>query len=98
VACSPADLFLELMTQPVVSAVEQARLAWRRAVEEKATSLGAARDQAEAELRRRLCQLWDALEQALATGMSLDDLSRRLGLSPGVVRALLGRDGSPMLA
>jgi len=91
-------LSLASMTQPVVSAVEQARLAWRRAVDEKATSLGVARDQAEAELRRRLSQLWDALEQALATGMSLEDLSRRLGLSPGVVRALLGRDGSPLLA
>jgi len=86
------------MTQPVVSAVEQARLAWRRAVDEKATSLGVARDQAEAELRRRLSQLWDALEQALATGMSMEGPSRRLGLSPGVVRALLGRDGSPLLA
>ncbi len=78
------------MTQSRSSAVEQARLAWRRAVEETQSSLSSARDQAEAELRRRLSLLRDAVEQALAVGVSLEDVARWLGLSPGAVDTLLG--------
>ncbi len=78
------------MVQPCSSAVEQARLAWRRAVSETQSSLSSARDQAEAELRRRWALLRDAVEQALAVGMSLEDVARRLGLSPGAVDSLLG--------
>jgi hypothetical protein len=76
--------------QPRTSAVEQARLAWRRAIEETQCSLSSAREQAEAELRRRWSLLRDAVEQALAVGMSLEDVARWLGLSPHVVAALLG--------
>ncbi len=75
---------------PRSSAVEQARLAWRRAIDEWQSSLSSARDQAEAELRRRWSLLRDAVEQALAAGMSLDDVARWLGLSPGAVDTLLG--------
>jgi len=76
--------------------VEQARLAWRRAIEETHLSLSAAREQAETDLRRRWALLRDAVEQALASGMSLEDVGRRLGISPGLVDSLLGRDG-PLL-
>lgn len=74
--------------------MEQARLAWRRAIEDTHTSLASARDQAEADLRRRWALLRDAVDQALAVGMSLDDVARRLGLAPGVVDSVLGRDGA----
>jgi len=80
------------MTEPAASAVEQARTAWRRAVEETQVSLAAAREQAESELRRRWAQLRDAVDQALASGMSQDEVGRRLGLPPGLLDALLGRD------
>lgn len=80
------------MTQPGPSAVEQARLAWRRAIEDTQQSLASARDQAETELRRRWALLRDAVDQALASGMSLEEVGRRLGFPPGVVDALLGRD------
>jgi transposase-like protein len=86
------------MTQPGLSAVEQARLAWRRAVDETHTSLATARDQAEADLRRRWALLRDAVEQALDTGMSLEDVARRLGLTPAVLHSLVGRDGGPLPA
>jgi hypothetical protein len=86
------------VTQPGQSAVEQARLAWRRAVEETHLGLAAARDQAEADLRRRWALLRDAVEQALDTGMSLEDVGRRLGLAPGLLDSLLGRDGGPLPA
>ena len=82
------------MTQPGPSAIEQARAAWRRAIEETQHSLVSARDQAEAELRRRWTQLRDALEDAMAVGMSLEDLAHRLDLAPLVVRALLGHEGA----
>jgi len=82
------------MTQPGPSAIEQARAAWRRAVDDTQHSLASAREQAEAELRRRWSLLRDALEQALAVGMSLEDVSRRLDLTPAVVRALVGREGA----
>jgi len=80
------------MTQPGPSAIEQARAAWRRAIEETQHGLSSARDQAEAELRRRWALLRDALDEALAVGMSLEDVSRRLDLTPAVVWALIGRD------
>jgi len=80
------------MTQPGASAIEQARIAWRRAIEETQHGLASARDQAEAELRRRWALLRDALDEALAVGMSLEDVSRRLDLAPAVVWALIGRD------
>jgi F0F1-type ATP synthase membrane subunit b/b' len=86
------------MTQPGSSAVEQARVAWRRALEDTQTGLAAAREQAEHELRRRWSLLRDAVEQALAAGMSRDDVARRLGLTPGVIDSLLKRDGSPLPA
>ena len=82
------------MTQPGPSAIEQARAAWRRAIEDSQQGLASARDQAEVELRRRWALLRDALEEAVAVGMSLEDLSHRLGLRPAVVRALLGREGA----
>jgi hypothetical protein len=79
------------MSQPP-SAIEQARAAWRRAVEDTHQ----ARGHAEAELRRVWALLCDALEDAFAAGMSLDDIARRLGLAPAVVRALVvTRSGSP---
>jgi DNA-directed RNA polymerase specialized sigma24 family protein len=86
------------MTQPGPSAVEQARQAWHRALEETHSSLASARDQAEAELRRRWSLLRDAVEQALAAGMSLEDVARRLGLPTGVIDALLNRDSGPLPA
>ena len=74
------------------SAIDQARAAWRRAVEDTQHVRG----QAEAELRRVWALLCDALEDAFAAGMSLDDIARRLGLAPTVVRALVvTRSGSP---
>ena len=82
------------MNQPGPSAVEQARTAWRRAIEDTQHSLASAREQAETELRRRWSLLRDAVEQALAVGMSLEDVSRRLGLAPAVVSALVGREGA----
>jgi hypothetical protein len=82
------------MIPPGQSAVEQARAAWRRAVDDTQHGLASARDQAEAELRRRWALLRDALDEAVAVGMSLEDLSRRLDLTPAVVRALLGREGA----
>jgi hypothetical protein len=79
------------MSQPP-SAIEQARAAWRRAVEDTHQ----AREQAEAELRRVWALLWDALDDAFAAGMSLDDVARRLGLTPLVVQAVaVTRSGSP---
>ncbi len=78
------------MTEFGPSAVEQARLAWRRAIEETQLGLSTARDQAEAELRRRWSLLRDAVETALAAGMSLDDVARRLGISRGAVTTLFG--------
>jgi hypothetical protein len=82
------------MTQPGPSAIEQARTAWRRAVEETQQGLSSAREQAEAELRRRWALLRDAIDEALAVGMSLEDVSGRLGLTPAVVWALVGREGA----
>ena len=82
------------MIPPGQSAVEQARAAWRRAVDDTQHGLASARDQAEAELRRRWALLRDALDEAVAVGMSLEDLSRRLDLTPAVVRALLGRESA----
>jgi DNA-directed RNA polymerase specialized sigma24 family protein len=76
--------------QPRTTAVEQARLAWRRAIEDTQSGLSSAREQAEAELRRRWSLLRDAVDQALAVGMSLEEVARRLGLSPGAVHTLLG--------
>ena len=96
-ACHPppkAALSWEAMSQPGPSAIEQARAAWRRAIEDTQQSLVSAREQAEAELRRVWALLWDALEEALAVGMSLEDVSRRLELTPAVVRALVGREGA----
>ncbi|HEY2428162.1 MAG TPA: hypothetical protein VGI06_04465 [Acidimicrobiales bacterium] len=81
------------MTQPGSSAVEQARLAWRRALADTQSGLASARDQAESELRRRWSLLRDAVEQALAAGMSLEDIGRRLGLTATVIDSLLNRDG-----
>jgi hypothetical protein len=76
------------MSQPP-SAIEQARAAWRRAVQDTQE----VREHAEAELRRVWELLCDALEDAFAAGMSLDDVARRLGLAPAVVRALAGGEG-----
>jgi len=74
------------------SAIEQARTAWRRAIEDTQHVRG----HAEAELRRVWALLSDALEDAFASGMSLEDIARRLGLTPAVVHALVGtRSGSP---
>ena len=84
------------MTQSAASAIEQARLAWRRqwkALEETSQSLTSARDQAEAELRRKWALLRDAVESALASGVSLDDVARWLGLAPTTIENLLSRDG-----
>ena len=84
------------MTQPALSSVEQARLAWRRqwkVIEETSHSLTAKRDQAEAELRRRWALLRDAVESALASGVTLEDVARWLGLPAGAIEHLLGRDG-----
>ena len=84
------------MTQPGPSAIEQARLAWRRqwkALEETSLSLTCARDQAEAELRRKWALLRDAVESALASGVSREDVARWLGLAPGTIDHLLGREG-----
>jgi hypothetical protein len=79
------------MSQPP-SAIEQARAAWRRAVEDSQQVRG----HAESELRRVWALLCDALEDAFDAGMSLDDIARRLGLAPAVVRALVvTRSGSP---
>lgn len=78
--------------QPAPSAIEQARLAWRRAIEDTQVGLASARDQAEAELRRRWALLRDAVEQALDVGLSLEDIARWLGLPPTVVSSLLNRD------
>jgi hypothetical protein len=79
------------MSQPP-SAIEQARTAWRRAIEDTHH----VRDHAEAELRRVWALLCDALEDAFAAGMSSEDIARRLGLAPAVVRALVvTRSGSP---
>ncbi len=78
--------------QPGPSAIEQARLAWRRAIEDTQHGLTSARDQAETELRRRWALLRDAVDGALATGMSLEEVGRRLGLPPGVVDTILGRE------
>jgi len=82
------------MTQPGPSAIEQARAAWRRAIDDTQHGLASAREQAETELRRRWVLLRDALDEAVAVGMSLEDLSRRLDLTPAVVRALLGRESA----
>jgi hypothetical protein len=82
------------MNQPGPSAIEQARAAWRRAIEDTQASLASRREQAEADLRRRWALLRDAIDQALAVGMSFDDVSRRLNLTPAVVRALAGREGA----
>jgi len=82
------------MTQPGQSAIEQARAAWRRTVDDTQHGLTSARDRAEAELRRRWVLLRDALDEAVALGMSLEELSRRLDLTPAVVRALLGRESA----
>jgi F0F1-type ATP synthase membrane subunit b/b' len=79
------------MAQPGPSAVEQARAAWRRAIEETQQGLASAREQAEAELRRRWSLLRDAVEQALAVGMSMEDVSHWLGLAPADVRALVAQ-------
>ena len=87
-------LLWSAMSQPGPSAIEQARIAWRRAIEDTGHSLASAREQAEAELRRRWALLRDALEEALAVGMSLEDVSRRLDLTPAIVRALVGREGA----
>jgi hypothetical protein len=84
------------MTQPPGSAFEQARLAWRRAIEETGQSLTSARDQAEAELRRKWALLRDAVESAMASGVSLEDVARWLGLAPGAIEHLLGRDGASL--
>ena len=81
------------MTQPAPSAIEQARAAWRRAIEDTQQGLTSAREQAEAELRRRWALLRDALDEAIAVGMSLEDVSRRLDLTPAIVGALIGREG-----
>ncbi len=79
------------MSQPP-TAIEQARAAWRRAAKDTQHVRG----QAEAELRRVWALLCDALEDAFAAGMSLEDIARRLGLAPTVVRALVvTRSGSP---
>ena len=79
------------MSQPP-TAIEQARAAWRRAVQDSQQ----VREHAEAELRRRWALLCDAFDDAFAAGMSLEDIARRLGLAPTVVRALVvTRSGSP---
>jgi hypothetical protein len=78
------------MSQPGSLSVEQARQAWQRAMRDTQTGLASARDQAEAELRRRWELLRDAVEGALAVGFSFDDVARRLGLAPTVVAALVG--------
>jgi hypothetical protein len=69
--------------------VEQARQAWQRAMRETHTSLASAREQAEAELRRRWELLRDAVDGALDAGFSFEDVARRLGLAPTVVAALV---------
>jgi 2-hydroxychromene-2-carboxylate isomerase len=71
---------------------ETARQAWHRAMRETQMSLASARDQAEAELRRRWELLRDAVDGALDVGFSFEDVARRLGLAPTVVAALVGDD------
>ena len=80
------------MNQPSPSAVEQARAAWRRAVEETQQSWATAREQAESELRRRWALLRDAVDEALAVGMSLEDVARRLGLAPAALRSVMAKE------
>ena len=65
-------------------------------MEETQTGLASAREQAETELRRRWALLRDAVDQALASGMSLEDVARWLGMPAGVIDALLGRDGTAL--
>ena len=89
------------MSQTGPLTIEQARQAWQRAMRETQTSLASARDQAEAELRRRWELLRDAVEGALDVGFSFDDVARRLGLATTVVAALVGderRDTGPLPA
>jgi hypothetical protein len=80
------------MSEPTLSSVEQARQAWRRhwkAVEDASHNLTSARDQAEAELRRKWALLRDAVESALASGVSFEDVARWLGLAPATLDDLL---------
>jgi hypothetical protein len=80
------------MSEPALSPVEQARQAWRRrrqAFEEASHNLTCRRDQAEAELRRKWALLHDAVESALASGVSFDDVARWLGLAPAALDHML---------
>ena len=67
-------------------------MAWRRAIEETQLGIASARDQAEAELRRRWALLRDSVDQALDVGLSLEDVARWLGLSPTTLSSLINRE------